>query len=241
MADLKQVVAEVIARRVQDGETIGIGSGSTVWLAIEKIAQRVAKENLKISCLAASHASAFAAERAGLNVLPLISERKLDWAFDGADEVDPQLNLIKGAWGAMLKEKILAQRSEKFVVIVSEDKLVKRLGKKFAVPVEVVPEAAFIVQEELAKLGAVDVRLRKDEKKGSPFNTEHNNFVLDAKFKNIEPSLEAQINALPGVLDNGIFINRASEVLIAKASGVYSLRRCAGQIKEELILSPDKF
>ena len=235
MMNLKNVIAHTVAQRVKDGEVIGIGSGSTVWLAIEKIAERVRQEKLKIAAVTASCASAFAAERAGLTVLSLISERKLDWAFDGADEVDPQLNLIKGAWGAMLNEKIVACRSNKFVIIVSEDKLVKRLGEKFSVPVEVIPEAAFLVMETLKKLGAVAVKMRIDEQKGSPFNTEHNNFVLDAKFENIEASLEARINALPGVVENGLFMNRADEILVARQNGVYSWRYQDGTVREELI------
>ena len=236
MSDLKSLVAEVIANRVKDGEVIGIGSGSTCWAAIERIGQRVKKENLQISAITAAHASAFMAERFGINVLSLVSDRKVDWAFDGADEIDPNLNLIKGAWGAMLNEKIVAIRSKRFVIIATEEKLVKNLGTKFAIPVEVVPEAVFIAQEGLKSLGASEVKMRIDEKKGSPFNTEHNNFVLDARFISVDYGLEYRINALPGVIDNGLFINRAHEVLIAKNSGVYSLINKDGKLEETCLL-----
>ncbi len=221
---MKQLVADEIAKRVKNGETIGIGSGSTAELAIEAIGKRIKTEYLRIFGVPTSHRSGMLAEAAGVTVLSSVSAVCPDWAFDGADEVDPEGNLIKGNGAAMLNEKIIALRAKSLVIIVSEDKLVQKLGSKFAVPVEVIPEAVDLVKRGLEQLGASEIVLRESAGKYGPVVTEHNNLVLDARFSSIEETLEAQIKEITGVVESGLFIGYASEILVGKTDSVSSVK-----------------
>lgn len=230
---MKEKVAKILADRVKDGEVIGIGSGSTVELAVLELAKRIKSEGLKIKAYPTSHRISLIAQESGIEILSPISETKISWTFDGADEVDPNLNMIKGGGAAMLNEKIIADRSGKLIILITEDKLVSRLGEKFAVPVEVIPEALGYVKEKLKELGSTEVVLREATKKYGPVITEHNNFILDAKFSEIPTSYEKEINSITGVVDNGLFINRASEVIVAKSDGIYSLSHKNGAVVSE--------
>lgn len=232
---MKKQLAEILAKRIVDGETVGLGSGSTVELAVLALGKRVAEENLRLKAYPTSHRIALIAEQAGIELLSPVSEASISWTFDGADEVDPELNLIKGGGAAMLNEKIIADRSERLVILVTEEKLVKRLGEKFAVPIEVIPEAFGYVKSQLLKLGAKEVVLRQAVNKYGPVISEHNNFILDAKFENIQESLEREINCITGVVDNGLFMNRADEVIVAKATGIYSMKRKNGSVVTEKV------
>lgn len=232
---MKKQLAEILAKRIKDGETLGLGSGSTVELAVLALGQRIVQENLRIKAYPTSHQIALIAERAGIELLSPVSEAEISWTFDGADEVDAELNLIKGGGAAMLNEKIIADRSHKLVILVTEEKLVKQLGEKFAVPVEVIPEALGHVKRELLKLGAKEVSLRQAKNKYGPVITEHNNFVIDAQFGNIQKSLEREINCITGVVDNGLFMDRADEVIVAKTTGIYSMKRKNGSVVSEKI------
>lgn len=225
MQDLKNKVAKVLAARVKSGEVLGLGSGSTVEATIMALGERIRAEKLQVSGVPSSHHIGFLAEAAGIHLLAPVSNVSPDWCFDGADEVDPDLNMIKGGGAAMLNEKIVAERSKRLVIVVHEEKLVPKLGTKFAIPVEIIPEAVGLVQKGLEKLGASKVELRtasRNQKYG-PVVTEHNNLIYDAWFKDIRPELDQQINVITGVVNHGLFINRAHEVLVAKADGVYSL------------------
>jgi len=219
---MKELVAAKLAERVKDGELLGVGTGTTVLLALEKIAERVKKENLKIQVLSTSYQTAWKCQEIGLTVLGNTFEGMLSWGFDGADEVDDKLRLIKGRRGALLREKILAAACKEYVIIVDDSKLVSRLGEKFSVPVEFVPEAKFIVEKGLRKLGAESVTLRISEISQAPIVTELGNITFDVKFKDVHQDLENQINQLVGVVDNGIFTDYATEVLIGSSSGVTS-------------------
>lgn len=232
MNEQKQLVAGVLAQRVQDGEVIGFGSGSTTEIAIAKIAERVAKESLNLACLATSLRTAQVASSAGIRVLSGAGVHSLDWCFDGADEVDPQFNMIKGRGAAMLSEKIVARKSKDIVILVSEDKLVEKLGEHFAVPVEVIPEAVGIVEHALATLGARATELREAEKKYGPVVTEHGNLIIDAKFEDISDNLEQAINSITGVVENGLFINFQPEVILARGSEVFSRKLSGGKLVE---------
>jgi len=216
---MKELVAQAIAARVKNGEVIGLGSGSTVELALLEIKKRVQREGLQISGVPTSHRTAILAKEAGVTVLSPMLVQTIAWAFDGADEVDPNLDLIKGHGGAMLNEKIIASIAERFVVIITEDKQVKKLGEKFPVPVEVIPEALTLVEKELLQLGASKVVLRQAAGKYGPVITEHNNLILDASFPSISPAHESKIKCIPGVVENGLFMGYADEILVATASG----------------------
>jgi ribose 5-phosphate isomerase A len=222
---MKEIVAKEIAARVRNGDVIGVGTGSTVDLAIDAIAQRVKTEKLSVMVVPSSRESAARCECAGLMVLTPNSAVNIPWGFDGADEVDEKLRLIKGRGAAMLQEKILAKKCKKFIVIVDESKIVSKLGEKTAVPVEVIPEAQSLVALELKKLGAVEVKLREGSGKHGAVITEGGNIILDAKFHNIEDSLELGIKALTGVVDSGLFTDVCAEVLVGTKTGVKTLKR----------------
>lgn len=221
-------LAEKLAERLKDGQTIGAGTGTTVEAVLAAIKTRINKDNLKINFVPTSYQSAWALEELGLNVLNPSYKFDLDWAFDGADEVDSELRLLKGRGGALLQEKIVASKSNgNFVVVVTEDKLVKRLGEKMAVPIEVVPESTYSVINLIKKLGAkeVDIRFGLALDRKIPIFTAKGNLLLDARFDVIDPTLEARINNIAGVVENGIFSGYASEVIVAAVDGIRFLNK----------------
>ncbi len=220
---MKSIVAQEIAKKVQSGEVIGVGTGSTVDLAIDAIAKRCREEKLSISVVASSRESAVRCESAGLRVLASTYAGSIDWGFDGADEVDSRLRLLKGRGGAMLKEKILAKKCKNFIVIIDDSKLVQKLGVS-AIPVEVIPEAQSLVCQSLKDLGAFDVSVRQGSGKHGAVITESGNIIVDAKFHEITDSLETDIKAITGVVESGLFLGICSEVLVASAAGVRSLK-----------------
>jgi ribose 5-phosphate isomerase A len=222
---MKEIVAKEIAKRVKSGDVLGVGTGSTVDLAIDEIAKRCRDEKLVLTVVPSSRESAMRCECAGLTVLSPTTGAVLSWGFDGADEVDTKLRLIKGRGAAMLKEKILAKKCKKFIVIVDESKVVSRLGEKMPVPVEVIPEALSIVSKGLKDLGATEVALREGSGKHGAVVTENGNVILDAKFSQIDDALEGRIKGLVGVVESGIFTQLCDEVLVATSAGIKTLTR----------------
>lgn len=220
---MKEIVALEIAKRVKNGERIGVGTGTTVDAALVKIGERVLKEGLKVEVVPTSLQSAWRCHEIGLSVLYPAFRGELAWGFDGADAVNKDLWLIKGKGGALLQEKILAARCQKFIVIVDESKMVDDLSKACPVPVEVVPEAYFVVERELLKIGAEEVALRPAVGKHGPIITEGGNIILDVKFRSISKDSEVQIKSIVGVVDSGLFIGFSSEVIVASAQGVRSI------------------
>lgn len=231
----KQAVAKALAGFVKDKQVIGLGSGSTVELALEAIGKRVKAEGLKIVGVPTSIRTSRIASQMGVSVLSPFADVEIDWAFDGADEVDSELNLIKGRGAAMLPEKIVAKRSKRFVVIVSEDKIVKKLGEKFAVPIEVIPEAATLVEKELKAFNPEKFSIREGEAKFGPTITENGNIIIDAKFSSIPNSLEKELKTLTGVVETGLFIGMKPEVIVASASGLKILKMGSSGIEENLL------
>lgn len=140
-------------------------------------------------------------------------DKKPDWTFDGADEVDPEQSLIKGRGGAMFKEKLLIRNSTETYIIIDESKFVSQLGSKFPVPVEVFPTSLLYAEKELIALGARDVSLRMAKGKDGPVITENGNFILDAWFDSIESSLERDIKSITGVIESGLFIGYNVEII----------------------------
>lgn len=216
-------LAAHIASRVKNGDALGLGTGRTAEAAIVAIGERIAKEGLKVSGMATSDRAAQIARQAGITLLDPLTPTPLSWAFDGADEVDPQLVLIKGGGGALLREKMVATRAGGLVVIVTEEKLVKHLGERFALPIEVVPEAIGFVGEKLKILGATESVLRTQKDSSAPFLTDHGNVILDTRFSNLTAKLDPQLKALTGVVDHGLFVGLANEVIVAKKTGLVQL------------------
>jgi ribose 5-phosphate isomerase A len=211
--EAKEELGRQIARKVEDGQVIGVGSGSTAAIAIQKIAERVKSEGLRVTAICTSAEVTLACAALDLSVGSLLQYCP-DWAFDGADEVDGEHNLIKGRGGAMFLEKLVMQASPRNYILVDQSKLVKRLGEKFSIPVEVLPVALRVVERELARLGTTEQSLRIAVKKDGPEITEHGNVILDVRFPEVSKSLERDIAAIPGVIESGLFIGRDVEVLV---------------------------
>ncbi len=213
----KQGAAEHAVQYVTDGMTVGLGTGSTSAFAIKEIGQKI-QQGLNIKVVASSIQSEQLAKEVGITILPFSEINLIDIYIDGADEVDKDLNLIKGGGGALLREKILAFNSEQFVVIVDEHKLVELLGK-FPLPVEVTPFALELTIRQLQKLGCTATVRQKD---GKSYITDNKNFIIDCDFQKIEhvEKLHQLINAIPGVVENGLFLNNmVNKVIVGYQNG----------------------
>lgn len=208
----KQQVAMQIAAMMKDGDVIGVGSGSTVYVAVRAMAERLKKENLNIQIIPASLELSMACVQLGIPQTNLW-DKKPDWTFDGADEVDSRKSLIKGRGGAMFKEKLLIANCDEAYIIVDETKFVDRLGSNFPVPVEVFPAALVCVEKHIKNLGATKITLRMAKGKDGPILTENNNFILDAWFDFIPQTMEADIKKIPGVIESGLFIGYNINIL----------------------------
>ena len=219
----KRVAAEASLQFVEDGNIVGLGTGSTSSIAIELLGERV-KAGLRIVGIATSQRSKQQAESLGIPLTTFDEVQQIDVAIDGADEIDLQLRLIKGGGGALLREKIVASAAQLFVVIADSTKQVPALGT-FPLPVEVIPFAQKLVAKRIEALGAT-VSLRKYAY-GNPFTTDEGHQILDCHFGRIaDPeSLALELNAMPGVVEHGLFIDMANIVLIGKAEEVIELRR----------------
>ncbi len=212
--EAKQKVALKIAEKVKDGDVIGVGSGSTSFLALTAIADRVKAEGLNIKAIATSIELSMACSKLGVPLTTLFENRP-DWLFDGADEVDPRHNLIKGRGGAMFKEKLMMASSLKNYIIIDETKLVDKLCTKFPIPIEVFPQALLHVEEQLTALGASSVLLRPAKGKDGPVITENGNLIVDAKFDDVPDDMEVKIKSITGVIESGLFMGFDVEVLMA--------------------------
>jgi ribose 5-phosphate isomerase A len=226
---MKELVAAEAARRIESGMVLGLGSGSTAALMIEQLGRRwQAGEVTDIVGVPTSFQASALAQEYGIPQITLNEVDHIDLAIDGADEVDPQRNLIKGGGACHTREKLVDSRARRFVVVVDETKLSDVLGSNFPLPVEVLPEAYRQVMDILRGFGARP-ELRMAVRKAGPVVTDQGNLVVDATFDAIaDPAvMEARINNIPGVLDNGLFVGMADEVLVGRVRGdeadVYSL------------------
>ena len=210
----KQKAAEQIASKVMNGNIIGVGSGSTSYLAVLAIAQRIKNEKLHIKAIPTSIEIALTCSKMGIPVTSLY-ENGPDWYFDGADEVDPNNHLIKGRGGAMFKEKLIMSASRHNYIIVDDSKLVDCLGSKFPVPVEVFPNALMNVEAKLKMLGATEILLRPAQGKDGPVISENGNLILDVRFDTIDKDMEFKIKCITGVLESGLFQNQQVEIIVA--------------------------
>ncbi|AFZ33143.1 ribose-5-phosphate isomerase [Gloeocapsa sp. PCC 7428] len=215
---MKQEVGKAAADRVQSGTIVGLGTGSTTAYTIQFLGDRLKSGELKdIVGIPTSFQAEVLAKQYGIPLTTLDAVDHIDIAIDGADEVDPQKNLIKGGGAAHTREKIVDYLADQFIVVVDSSKIVDRLGSSFAVPVEVIPMAISPVMRAIEKLGGKP-ELRMGVKKAGPVITDQGNMVVDVKFDRIDDpaNLEKTLNNIPGVLENGIFVGVTDLVLIGE-------------------------
>jgi len=224
---LKKQAALKAVEFVNAGMVLGLGSGSTVFFALQKIGHDIKVGQLKsIIGVPSSHETARLARTFGIRLGSLDEYPVLDLTIDGADEVDPDLNLIKGGGGALLREKILAQNSRKVVIIIDESKLSSVLGVKRDVPIEIIPFGYRPILNYLKSLGS-NAKLRKTET-GLPFETDQGNYIIDCKFKPIsDPQrLAEQLKLKAGIVEHGLFPGLATDVIVAGQQGTQHLTAC---------------
>jgi ribose 5-phosphate isomerase A len=221
----KRMAGEEAVKYVESGMVIGIGTGTTAAYMIHALARRL-REGLTIAgAIPTSQATAQLATSLGIPLADLDTYPEIDLAIDGADEIDPHLFLIKGGGGALLREKIVASASRRFLVIADPTKLVVKLGSSAPLPVETVPFAISPVHRRLEQLG-VGVTLRQRD--GKPLITDNSNVILDCSFPDgidDPPWLEAQIRAMVGVVETGLFLNMAERVIVGDTGGVREIIR----------------
>ncbi|MBI3413589.1 MAG: ribose 5-phosphate isomerase A [Candidatus Aenigmarchaeota archaeon] len=216
---LKKMAAIEAAKLVQSGQIAGLGSGSTCKFLLEELGRR-AKNGLEFFGIPTSRETKKLAKEQGLKVLPAEKAEKIDIAIDGADEIDPELNLIKGYGGALLREKVVASKAGIFVVIADESKMVKRLGKKGILPIEISKDSYPGIIDALK-----DFKPALRNVNGKPFITDSGNFILDLNTGKTDLSYaERRLKKTSGVLETGLFILMASHAIIGTKRGVMHLR-----------------
>ncbi len=210
------------AKFVRDGDIVGLGTGSTAYFAVIALGERV-KAGLKMVGIPTSMQTVELARAVGIPLTTLDEHPEIDITIDGADEVDPHLNLIKGGGGALLREKVVASVTKKMIVVADAGKIVSVLGK-FPLPVEVISFARTVVEKKIAALGGVPKLRTKPD--GSPFLTDNSNQILDCSFGAIaDPAgLARELNGVPGVVEHGLFIGMAKLVLVGRGDRVEELR-----------------
>ena len=219
----KEAAARASLQYIKDGQVVGLGTGSTAAYFIKLLGEKV-KSGLRVRGIPTSDRSEELAKSLEIPIITLDDCQEIDVTVDGADEVDPQLRLIKGGGGAALREKIVASATKKLVIVADASKQVARLGK-FPLPVEVIRFAQALVTKRIEGLGA-QVALRKNPN-GTPYVTDENNHILDCRFGEIRDpdELARVLSEMPGVVEHGLFIGMASVVLLAQGSEIVELKR----------------
>jgi ribose 5-phosphate isomerase A len=217
-------VAQAALEYVADGMILGLGTGRAAEAFIHALAERV-RLGLRVRGVPTSNRSAELASELGIETTTLVDVDHLDVAFDGADEVAPDLSLTKGLGGALLRERVVAFEAERFVVLVTPEKVVDKLGSRAPIPIEVVPFAEPSAERHLRALGGVPAMRRRGD--GAPYCTDNGNWILDTRFAPIDAParLDAAMRRIPGVVDNGLFLDMATVVLIGDEGHVREMRR----------------
>ena len=220
---MKRIAAQKAVDFVEDGMIIGLGTGSTVKYALKYLGDRI-QEGLSIKGIPTSNETRKIAMKYNIPLISLSDYPEIDITIDGADEVDSNLNLIKGGGGALTREKMIAYHSKMVIIITDESKVVKSLGIDFALPIEVVKFEWEATKRMIEKFGC-SVELRKifDD----PFITDNGNYILDCEFERISnpEQLEQDLNMIPGVVENGLFIGVATKVIVGSKKGIMTLER----------------
>ena len=219
----KKIAAEKATERVRSGMVVGLGTGSTVYYALLKLGEMV-REGLDIIGIPTSAGTEKIATAQQIPLATLASHPSLDLTIDGADEVDKDLNLIKGGGAALVREKIIANASKEILIVVDESKVSRVLGTTFPLPVEIVRFGWEATQTEVDWIcGKSTLRLAPDQDGNPhPLITDNGNYILDCHFDGIPApeAVELQLNNIPGVVENGIFVNRADKIIIGTPSGI---------------------
>jgi ribose 5-phosphate isomerase A len=219
----KRAAAERAVEHVASGMRLGLGTGSTARHVVDVVAAKLRDGTLRdIVAVPTSRATETHARSLGIPLTTLDDVAELDLAIDGADEIDPEYNMIKGGGGALLREKLVARRSRRVVIAVEPRKLVKRLGEGFALPIEVVPPVWRVVADELSALGAAP-RLRGSN--GEPFRSDNGNYIIDARFAGIDrpAELARRLDDIPGVVETGLFIGLCHLLVVGRGDGATAI------------------
>lgn len=224
--EAKKRVALEAVKHIQDDFIVGLGSGSTAAYVIQQIGEKIRLESLRILGVPTSHQAMMLAVHCGVPLTTLNEYPQLDLAIDGADQIDRDLNLIKGGGGALTREKIVASAAKQFVIVADETKLVERLGTNHTVPIEVLPFALPTVMVKLRELKGKPV-LREGGGKVGPLVTDNGNFVVDVDFGPVDDvkELDLQLKLISGVIETGLFVGMADVVYLGKPDGVEKLVR----------------
>ena len=216
---LKERAARAAVEYVKDGYVVGLGTGSTARYVVLALGERI-KAGLKIRGVPTSRETAELAKQQGIPLIDQENAWVIDVAIDGADQVDPDLNLIKGGGGALLKEKIVAASAKQFIVLVDHTKRVPVLGGSFPLPIEVIPFGWGSTAREIEALTKSRVVLR--ERNGVPFKTESGNLIVDVRIDRINQprNLEISLNKIPGIVETGLFVNRTDVLIVGTPQGV---------------------
>jgi ribose 5-phosphate isomerase A len=220
----KEAAGRAAAEYARDGMTLGLGTGSTVHFTLERLSERMRAERLSLRGVATSLDTERKAQALGLPLVSLAEVETIDLTIDGADEIDPAFDMIKGGGGALLREKVVAALSRRELIVVDRSKVVERLGLRFPLPVEVVPFARAAVERALRALGASSV-LRT--RAGEALRTDNGNELLDCRFPGgiaDAPALERELDAIPGIVESGLFIGLAHLLVIGDEDGRTELR-----------------
>lgn len=202
----KDRIAQKMSERLRDGDVVGVGSGSTSLLTLHALVGSAQKHGWRFTAITTSLEMEINCANLGVPTSDLLQQRP-DWSFDGADEVDDALNMIKGRGGAMLREKIIMASSPERYLVVDRSKMVKKLGERTPIPLEVVPESLRLVEFQLGKsFDVASSSLRMAEGKDGPVVTENRNLILDVTFTDVRPELDAELNSVIGVVGTGLFV-----------------------------------
>ena len=219
--DMKRLAAEKALDYIEDGMVVGLGTGSTVEYFIPKLGKKIKEEKIEIVGIPTSHRTKRIAKEHGIPLSTLKDHPHIDVTVDGADEVDPELNLIKGGGGALTREKIVAFSSEKEVIIVDESKLVQKLGVSFPLPVEVIPFGWYPTKLRIEKEFGCKAELRASDE--GPFTSDNMNYIIDCEFSlgiDDPRDLEKKLNSIPGVVEVGLFVDLADIVIAGTREGI---------------------
>ncbi|KYH39888.1 MAG: Ribose 5-phosphate isomerase A [Candidatus Bathyarchaeota archaeon B26-1] len=223
--DAKRRAALEAVKHVKDGFVVGLGSGSTAAFAIREIGRRIREENLKVLGVSTSYQSYILAVECGIPITNLGEHPQIDLDIDGADQIDRDLNLIKGGGGALLREKVVASAAKEVIIVADETKLSRRLGENRVIPLEVLPFAVPVVMLKVKKIGG-NPRLR-EKNTGGPYITDNGNFILDVDFGPIDDpeELDRKLKSIPGIVETGLFIGMTNMAYIGTPNNVRVIQR----------------